>query len=754
MGQERNRGPRRDRIPAHPDGVVHRVAAWSTKSSHPLRIFDRVSHAAAAVSTASTSDTCDDLLRGLTAAQLEAVTSTAQPLCVLAGAGAGKTRVLTRRVAYRCRTATAQARHVLVVTFTRKAAGELVERLEHSGMSEKVTAGTFHSIAAAQLRRRWADRGQQAPALLERKSRLLGPVVSSRPRLEGADLGALAGEIEWAKSRLVTPSDYEAAAAAARRSPPAPAGEVAALFARYEHEKRRRGLLDFDDLLSECAAAMEADAEFAAAQRWRWRHLFVDEFQDVNPLQHRLLTAWLGSSLDLCVVGDPNQSIYGWNGSDPRLLAGFSQAWPSSEVVHLGDNHRCSPQVVLAASRVLAGGASGEGPGGTRPRSTRPDGPEPRVRAYSSELAEAEGVAFELRRARRDAMAWSDMAVLVRTNAQLATLRPALQAAGIPFWDPNGAALLEHPAARAALAELRAAPRRNAQAAAADIEDMAASAPDEDAASVLGAVAQLSRQYLRMLGTGDAADLLGWLSTAAGGDPPAPRSEAVTLCSFHRAKGLEWQAVWLCGLERGLVPVAQTSGTEAEAEERRLLYVACTRASEVLRCSWSEQRSIAGRLLRRQPSPWLGLIASTEADTGTARGGDQRNRRGRAGGEAGHPVPFEACVREARSTLAHGRGRVQGRLLSPLPLGWPEPAPELIGALDSWRRQVARGSGVPAQAVLHDRTLEALASLRPSTTDELLKVPGIGPVKATRFGERLIEVVAGAQSREAGPAHA
>lgn len=677
----------------------------------------------------------EDLLRGLSAAQVAAVVSPAKPLCVLAGAGAGKTRVLTRRVAYRCHSGSADPRHVLVLTFTRKAAGELSLRLGQLGLSQRVAAGTFHSVATATLRRRWSDRGQRAPVLLERKSRLLGPLISSRPRLAEVALGALANEIEWAKARLVSPDHYEEAALAVERPTPAPAAELAALYARYEHEKRRRGLVDFDDLLSECADAIERDREFASAQHWRWRHLFVDEFQDVNPLQHRLLTAWLGTSVDLCVVGDPNQSIYGWNGSDPGLLASFGRAWPGGEVLRLDENHRCTPQVVRAASAVL-GLRHGDG----EPCSTRADGPMPTVRAYASELAEAKGVAFELRRARRDGLTWSEMAVLVRTNFQLAVLRSALQEAGVPFWDPSAAALLEHPAARLALQELSTAPGRSAQVAISDLQEMAEQAADADACAVLGTLSQLAEHYLTIAGPSDVASLLQWLPTATRSDSSSPSEGTVTLCSFHRAKGLEWRAVWLCGLESGLVPIAQATEAEARAEERRLLYVACTRAAERLHCSWAEQRSFGARPLRRQPSPWLHLLGAPTAED--SHPGSEERGRSPGGYDSKTPEPRFAQVRTALRS-----GRPSRRPLATARPGWPEPAPELVASLDTWRRQTARGSGVPAQAILHDRTLEALASLRPSNTAELLKVPGMGPVKANRFGERLIAIVAPAPER-------
>src|SRR3954447_15335433 len=292
----------------------------------------------------------DALLDGLDATQRDAVTSPAAPLAILAGAGAGKTRALTRRVAWQSREGAIDPAHVLAVTFTRKAAGELRTRLGRLGVRESVTAGTFHAIALAQLRRRADEQGRMMPELLDRKVRLLMRILPQRGR-EGALAAAeIASEIEWAKARLVKPDGYEAAVTLAGRGTPRPPGEVAAIYLSYEREKRKRGLVDFDDLITGCADVLERDADFAAAQRWRFRHLFVDEFQDASAAQFRLLRAWLGDRNDLCVVGDPDQAIYGFAGADASYLGGFRRVFPTDRfpdvaVVQLGRNYRSTPQV-------------------------------------------------------------------------------------------------------------------------------------------------------------------------------------------------------------------------------------------------------------------------------------------------------------------------------------------------------------------------------------------------------------------------
>ncbi|MGH8979378.1 MAG: UvrD-helicase domain-containing protein, partial [Acidimicrobiia bacterium] len=320
----------------------------------------------------------DDLLEGLDARQREAVTVDAQPLAIVAPAGSGKTRVLTRRIAWRTRRDDADPRHVVAVTFTRKAAGELVERLAALSVSG-VTAGTFHALALAQLRRRAHEQGRATPTILASKARLLAPILGARGRGGTALVGDVSAEIEWAKARGHGPDAYVRAAIEAGRRPPLPDLDVAAAYARYEEEKRRRRCCDFDDLLASCAAAIEQDATFAAAQRWRFRHLFVDEFQDATPLQIRLLRAWLGDRSDLCVVGDPAQAIYTFAGADAGPLTEFARHFPGGALVRLDRNYRSSPQIVAVAEGAL-GPDSGVAP--RTVESVRPDADAPTIRAY------------------------------------------------------------------------------------------------------------------------------------------------------------------------------------------------------------------------------------------------------------------------------------------------------------------------------------------------------------------------------------
>ncbi len=332
----------------------------------------------------------ETLLAGLTAAQRTAVTSDAGVLGIVAGAGSGKTTVLTRRIAWRVAAGTATSRHVLVVTFTRKAAGELRDRLARLDAGE-VWAGTFHAAAFSQLRRHWADTGRPPPTIVSDSRGIVRDLLTEETGLDERVVRIVTGELAWSHARMLGPGDYPAAAGAEGRHPGLALEQVASLLERYEVEARRRGVIDLDQLPVACARLLEDGGAAADALRWRFRHLFVDEFQDVNPAQWRLLSAWHHDLDDLCVVGDPRQAVYAWNGSDPSLLGRLPALLPGAVVVRLDENHRSSPQIVAAAAAVLEAAPPGEAdtyPAGEAPLSAGlADGPPPTVRGFVHEEA-------------------------------------------------------------------------------------------------------------------------------------------------------------------------------------------------------------------------------------------------------------------------------------------------------------------------------------------------------------------------------
>lgn len=657
----------------------------------------------------------DRLLDGLTEAQAAAVTSDGAPLVILAGAGSGKTRVLTRRIAWRLEQGTADGRHVLALTFTRKAAGELRTRLSALGVRDQVAAGTFHAMAYAQLRQRWEDRGVKSPTLLDRKVPLIARLMTPSMRSATVQPVDLAGEIEWAKARLVSPERYETEVGRTGRTPPVATSAMAAIYARYEDEKRTRRVVDFDDLLLLCGNALRDDAEFAARQRWRFRHLFVDEFQDVNPAQAALLDGWRGTTTtDLCVVGDPNQAIYSWNGAEPTFLTQFCEREPGSTVVRLDDSFRSTPQILAVAASVLGADA-------TPLRAQRADGRLPVVSPHADERAEAAAVARGVRDRRRPGTPWSDLAVLARTNAQLVVIEAALRKAGVPFRVRGGSPFLDRVEVTEAITALRRRPgtfaERLSWLADSVREDEGDQAPSaSERRGNLAELVRLGDEYTAAGGAPSVEGFVAWLDATLRGDTGATPADGVDLATFHAAKGLEWPIVFVVGLERGLVPIGRAKTPEAVAEERRLLYVAVTRAEDELHCSWARERTFGSRSLKRSPSPWLADIITT--------------LQALASGVA--PADLRARIAEERRRL---------RSTTTITVG-ADADPTVLDALKAWRRIAAKAAGVPAYVIFHDTTLAAVAEAQPKSREALLALPGLGPVKAARYGDDLIRVVA------------
>lgn len=701
----------------------------------------------------------DRLTAGLNDAQREAVLTEASPLAILAGAGSGKTRVLTRRIARRVLEEDVDPRHVLAVTFTRKAGAELRSRLGKLGLPAPVNAGTFHSIAYAQLRQRWSERNITPPEILDRKFSLIAGLM--RVRNSTAPLDVMS-EIEWAKARMIPAERYPVEAARAGRTPPLDSDKIAQIFARYEEEKLRRRMVDFDDLLRLATRDLHADPAYAAARRWQHRHLFVDEFQDVNPLQFELLNAWMGESSDLCVVGDPNQAIYAWNGADASYLEHFDEHFPGGSFVNLVLNYRSSPQIIGLANTVLNTSFDGDlAAAGSRMAlhlaPTLPDGPMPTVTAYPDETAEAQGIARALRDAHAPGRSWGEQAVLVRTNAQLPIFEETLRAAGIPFRSRGSMRFLDRPEVKDALQALRRGPGRLAERLAELDESVAALLPREsggaggttdaavevepvrrgdadqptlnaERATNLAELVRLGREYLGLDPGGTLMSFQSWMASTLRSDDGDNAANSVDLSTFHAAKGLEWAVVHIAGLEEGLVPIHYATTPLARSEERRLLYVALTRAERVLSLSYAERRTFGARALKRRPSPSLEAVSlaiellsqhTDPVDLGVAVARQRELLRAAAAAE-------RPAVRTKKQTDADSLSPEDRRLLD---------------ALKEWRRTQSRAANVPAYVIFNDATLIAVAADRPRSHTELLSVAGIGAVKAQRFGDQLIQIV-------------
>ncbi len=564
-----------------------------------------------------------DPLDGLDEEQRAAVCAPRGPVCVLAGAGTGKTRTITRRIAHLVRTGHVAPGQVLAVTFTARAAGEMRTRLRDLGVGG-VQARTFHAAALRQLRYFWPRVvGDEPWPLVEHKLRLVGQAAHRAGAGTGADdLRDFTDEIEWAKANLVTAEGYPAAVAAARRDTPAPAAQVAAIYAGYEEIKNRSRVLDFDDLLLHTAAALEEHSAVAEEFRDRYRCFVVDEYQDVTPLQQRVLDAWLGARDDLTVVGDANQTIYSFAGAASRFLLEFTKRFPDAVTVRLRRDYRSTPQVVSLANRVIS--ASHGRPVGTRLQleGQQPAGPEPSFAEHDDEPSEATAVAGAIAELLGQGVPAAEIAVLYRVNAQSEAYEQALDALGIPFQVRGGERFFQRPEVRAAVRALRAAatvvgadPAGELSATVHQVlagQGLTVQPPGGSAArsrwESLRALAELADDLADSVPDADLGRFVAELEARADAAYP-PAVQGVTLASLHSAKGLEWDAVFLVGLVEGTLPIQYAEGNQAALEEeRRLLYVGVTRARRRLALSWALSRSAGGRRFRRRSRFLYGLV--------------------------------------------------------------------------------------------------------------------------------------------------
>jgi DNA helicase II / ATP-dependent DNA helicase PcrA len=577
----------------------------------------------------------DELLAALDPEQRAVALARSGPVCVLAGAGTGKTRAITHRIAYAVATGAVNPAHVLALTFTVRAAGELRGRLRVlGGGAEAVRATTFHSAALRQLTYFWPRViGGRPPRLLESKHPLLREAARGLGlRAEGSAIAEAVTEIEWAKVCQVHPDSYVFAATEAGRGPSAGVEDTGRLYTAYEALRRDRQLIDFESVLELTAAILLAEPAVAREVHAAFRYFTVDEFQDVNPLQKLLLDAWLGGREELCVVGDPRQTIYSFTGATSAYLRAFTVDYPQATLVRLVRDYRSTPQVVGAANRLLAAPASAGGAVSADALvAQRPPGPEPVVTRYADEEAEAAGVAASIAALTRSGVPPHEVAVLLRINGQMERFERALAAGGVPYVVRGGERFYDRPEVRQALVLLRGAAR--AEGAGTDATGLPGELPaavrhvlasaglTATPPSARGAVRERWESLTAIAGLADAlaaarpaatlAEFAAELAERAE-TGHAPVAAAVTLATMHAAKGLEWDAVLLPGLTEGIMPIVHARTAEAVEEERRLMYVAVTRARVHLALSWAPART-PGAESSRQRSRFLAALQAPVA---------------------------------------------------------------------------------------------------------------------------------------------
>lgn len=714
----------------------------------------------------------DALSLGLTAAQCEAVHDDSPALCVIAGAGSGKTRVLTRRVARRLLDGTADPSATVVVTFTRKAAGELRKRLH--GLADDIeyddplAVGTFHSLAYAQLRNWWELRGLPACAVAPSRHRIVADVLADcRVRSDAATVRGVVAAIDRAKAELRTPDECADGRTGpdVRHASPLGDEQFAQVYSRYEEYKLRRRLIDFDDMLTLVTDALRRDPAFARVVRRQTRHVFVDEFQDVSAAQYALLTEWcppvdisgIDGDADLFVVGDDQQAIFGFAGARSAYLTDFAANWPGARVIVLDDNFRCPPAVLRVAAEVLA-------PTGDQRhfRAHVPLETVPTLDAHDDGDAELQRLVQRVRSGHRPggagARRWSGNAVLVRTNAQAATVHEFLESRripcvvrtvasytqldvirtvlgrvdrerrppGLPFvdWvtDVCTAVAAEHSVMRSTAA------RRDADRSVEPGDDR--SGPrDSDGSSelddVLAQLVELAEDYVDSVARPDAGGFVQFVRASTAGDAFGADDDAVTVMTMHRAKGLEFDTVHVPMLEEGFMPLhASVDDPVALDEERRLLYVTMTRARRNLHLSWAgTRRSRDGRSHQRRRSRFLDPVDAALAAIATEQ------------------TPADDAQAHATAARAEIRPDMTGL----------ESADTVTrrDALSAWRSERALRRGIPPEAVLPTPLLERIAAAAPSDWAGLAAVTGVDRVLLQRDGKAILAAVCGGHDGDA-----
>lgn len=676
----------------------------------------------------------EDLLSALDPQQREVALQVAGPLCVRAGAGTGKTRAITYRIAYGAATGAVDPGTVLAVTFTAKAAAEMASRLRGLGVA-RVQAMTFHAAALKQLAYFWPRiDGSELPTLMPHKATAVAAAASRVGiRADRTMVRDLAAEIEWSKVSMIGPDGYVEDARLAGRE--APAGldfeEFARFFDAYEQVKIDRRVIDFEDVLTLQCHLMEEREDVARAVRSRYRSFVVDEFQDVSPVQHHLLELWRGGRPDLCVVGDVAQTIYSFTGASSDYLESFPRRMKGARVVELVRDYRSTPQVVALANEVVAAAKGMDGyarrrglDGAVRLQAQRPSGPAVSFDRYPTDDEEAAAVAEKIAALHRSGTPLSQIAVLYRVNAQSQAFEDRFARAGIAFQVRGGERFFDREEVKKAVLLLRQQARVRALAGGEQDELVSLvaqvistlgwqeKAPGAGAArerwSNLDALLELARRNPDFSLDQFVEDLQDRAAAKA-----SPTVEGVVLSSLHAAKGLEWDAVFLVGASEGLLPISLADSPPLIEEERRLLYVGITRAREHLCVSYSAARS-AGRRSSRAVSRFLAPMWPRENPRGSRWTVDDTERVGK---------PKTKDLNRAFLDRADESTR------------------DLFEALRQWRLETSRELTRPAYTVLTDASLRDVAEAKPRTLRQLGALRGVGATKLDQFGAEILRVV-------------
>ena len=683
----------------------------------------------------------EELLAALDPDQREVAMQVSGPLAVRAGAGTGKTRAITYRIAYGAATGAVDPSTVLAVTFTAKAAAEMRARLRVLGAGS-AQAMTFHAAALKQLRYFWPlVTGAHLPDLMPHKAGIVAAAAAyTGLSTDKTVVRDLAAEIEWAKVSMVDPRGYAQVAMQVGREVPLDMDheQFSKFYETYERAKDDRGAIDFEDVLLLLSGMIQSDERVARQVRSRYRSFVVDEYQDVSPAQQHLLDLWRGNRTDLCVVGDVAQTIYSFAGADARYLEEFPKRMKGARVIELVRDYRSTPQVVAVANQIVAGARGFDGvgpprgiPGSVRLKAQRPSGTAATFSALETDEAEADFVAQSVKKLRGQGVPYSEIAVLYRTNAQSQVVEEAFAKAGIPFQVHGGARFFDREEVKRAVVLLRQQARlRTLTGGAGRVVGAEPGDPPDLVDQVEQVVATLGWSKKQPKAVGAVRDRwanLDALVSLAKRRPEldldgfveelAERAEAkanpevdgVVLSTLHAAKGLEWGAVHIIGACEGLLPISLADSPSTVEEERRLLYVGVTRAKERLIISYAKSRG-GGRSRQRKVSRFLEALWPKETSSGV---GDRK-------------VPHRQSTRDANEQFLSEADRLTKTLFE---------------ELRQWRLEEARERGVPAFTVFADATIRDVAKAKPRTLRQLGALRGVGAYKLDRYGPDVLRVV-------------
>jgi len=544
----------------------------------------------------------EEILAALDDDQRDVALATRGPVCVIAGAGTGKTRAITHRIAYAAAIGTMDPSKVLALTFTARAAGEMRTRLRSLGVPT-VAARTVHSAALKQLIYFWPTVfGGRTPDLMSSKTPFLTEAVN-RADLTGEiritsreTMRDIATEIEWAKVSQVAPIDYLDQVNARSMKPRVKAEHIAAIYVAYESLKKQELAIDFEDVLLLTSAMLEEERTVRERVQDQYRYFTVDEYQDISPIQQRLINAWLGSRKDICVVGDPAQTIYSFAGATPVFLNTFTQRFPEAVVIRLSTGYRSTPEITFAANALLRNSSMGQ-----ELTASNDHGLHPSVDGYKDESGEIAGILTQITALLSEGTAPQEIAILARTNSQLKGVERAMNSKGLPYQVRSTERFFERQDVRDFLKQVRQASVLPTEGATWIDELRTIAQPYLTGESIDGIAALL--HLGRELDSDDGftpKTLRGFLreveDRVTQNNPPT--MPVVTLATLHAAKGLEWERVFLMGASEGILPLETGSTGTSDAvvaEERRLFYVGMTRAKVDLHISY---RGLPSRFLK------------------------------------------------------------------------------------------------------------------------------------------------------------